>query len=222
MRASRRSVEDYQLGRSACGTIGPPGRGAWFAALWGTNMRSRFLSFMLFGALSASFVPGVAMSAPVVGLAAPTSGVTRIVINSRETISRLTFGVSGQYEKLVGTAYLEADPADPHNSIITDLDKATRNARGMVEYSTDVYILKPVDLSHGNGRLLFDVNNRCNKSFENRYNDARGAVNANDPTTADDFGDGFLMREGYTIVAAAWEGDVQAGGGRMTVKLPTA
>jgi hypothetical protein len=185
-------------------------------------MRIQLSSFLLFGTLIVSAVPGAALSAPPVAASSASGGVTRVAIDSRVTIPELTFGETGQYEKLVGRAYLEADPTDPHNSIITDIDKASRNARGMVEYSTDLYILKPVDMSRSNGILLFDVNNRGNKSFENRYNDARGTANANDPTTVDDFGDGFLMREGYTVVAAAWEGDVQPGAGRMTIELPTA
>jgi hypothetical protein len=36
--------------------------------------------------------------------------------------------------------------------VADDLDKASRNARGMVEYSADFYILKPVDVTKGNAR----------------------------------------------------------------------
>jgi hypothetical protein len=47
----------------------------------------------------------------------------------------------------------EIDPADPHNAIITDVDFAPRNARGKLEYETDIMILRPVDRSAGNHKL---------------------------------------------------------------------
>jgi hypothetical protein len=56
--------------------------------------------------------------------------------------------------------------------------------------------LKPVDMRRGNGKLLFEINNRGNKNLGNRYNDTRGVVNANDPTAPEDFGDAFILRKG--------------------------
>ena len=55
-----------------------------------------------------------------------------------------TFGIVGQYEKLVGRAYGEVDPANSRNAVIADLGLAPTNAAGKVEYSTDIYILRPV------------------------------------------------------------------------------
>ena len=66
----------------------------------------------------------------------------------------------GPYEKLRGKAYGEVDPADPRNALITDLKLAPRNARGKVEYSMDIFILKPIDLGKGNHKLILDFNNR--------------------------------------------------------------
>ena len=131
----------------------------------------------------------------------------------------MPFGATGPYEKLVGTAFLEVDPADPHNSFIQDIDKAPRNARGRVEYSTELYILKPVDLQKGNGKIFFQANNRGNKSILQQFDDAPAT---NDPSTAEDAGNGFVLREGYTLVWAGWESDVLPGQDRMTINLPTA
>jgi hypothetical protein len=58
-----------------------------------------------------------------------------------------TFGGVGTYDRLAGRAQGEVDPAHPLNAIIQDIALAPRNARGMVEYSTDVDILKPTDLA---------------------------------------------------------------------------
>ena len=39
---------------------------------------------------------------------------------------------------------------------------------------------------------------------------------------ADDAGNGFLMRQGYTIVEAGWDISAPAGGGRFTIRVPVA
>ena len=64
-------------------------------------------------------------------------------------------------------------------------------------YRTTFTILKPVDMSKGNGKILFQVINRGNKGVLATFDDAPGS---NDPTTAADVGNGFVLREGYTLV----------------------
>src|SRR5215813_14227983 len=66
----------------------------------------------------------------------------------------------GQYEKIVGKAFGELDPRDPKNAVIVDLQLAPKNSRGKVEYSFDFYILKPIDLSKGNHKMLYEPPNR--------------------------------------------------------------
>ncbi len=146
--------------------------------------------------------------------------VTRLEITRREPlVGGMPFGASGPYEKLVGTAYLEVDPGDPRNAVIQDLDLVPANAAGRVELSTDVLILKPVDMSRGNGKIFFEVNNRGDNLAFFLMQDSV-VFPANDPSTAADVGNGFLMRQGYTLVWAGWEGDVKAGNGRFTIQLP--
>jgi Alpha/beta hydrolase domain len=160
------------------------------------------------------------LPAPAALSAAAGSPVARVELTRREPLAGgMTFGTTGAYEKLVGTVHMEADPADSHNAPIQDLDRVPRNGRGMVEYSADVYILKPVDMSKGNGKILFQVINRGNKGVLATFDDAPGS---NDPTTPADVGNGFVLREGYTLVFVGWESDVLAGANRMTVALPTA
>jgi len=81
-------------------------------------------------------------------------GITRIEITCVEspTFEGRTFGSVGVYEKLVGQAFGEFDPRDPHNDEIVNIDRAPVNARGMVEYVTDFYILKPVDIGAATAR----------------------------------------------------------------------
>src|SRR5438067_875861 len=91
--------------------------------------------------------------------------ITKIIIDSVQspTFGGASFGEVGQYEKLVGRAFGELDSESALNAVITDIALAPRNARGKVEYTTDLYILKPVDAARGNKVLLFDVTNRGNK-----------------------------------------------------------
>ena len=57
--------------------------------------------------------------------------------------------------------------SQPHQlsngTIITDIGLAPKNAAGRGEFSGDFYILKPVDMRKGHGRLLCDVGNRGRK-----------------------------------------------------------
>src|SRR5205814_10181977 len=94
---------------------------------------------------------------------------------------------------------------------------APRNKNSKVEYSMDVCILKPHELSRGNGTVLYDVVNRGNKVALNLLN--LGAAGGNEPTDA---GDGFLQKEGYAVVWSGWQADVLPGNNRMTMTVPTA
>jgi hypothetical protein len=129
------------------------------------------------------------------------------------------FGAVGQYEKLVGRAYGEIDPANPKNSGIVDIQLAPSTHR-MIEYSMDIYILRPVDLQKGNHRLFFEINNRGNNLSFGQMNDS--ASGGNDPTTAADAGNGFLMRQGYTLLWSGWDITVEPGAGRFTMTVPVA
>ena len=135
--------------------------------------------------------------------AALRAEVTRVEITSRtDVLGGKSFGEVGPYEKLVGKIYFALDPQNPHNKTIVDLDKAPRNGQGKVEFSADLVVLRPKDPSRGNGVLFFDIVNRGNGLVLGSFN--RGTRSANSPPEAE-YGDGLLMREGYTIVAVGWE-----------------
>lgn len=145
--------------------------------------------------------------------------ITKIVIEKREPFAAgHEFPITGAYERLVGKAYGEVDPKDPLNKVIVNLDKAPRNPNGKVEYGVEFYLLKPMDMRRGNGTIFYEVLNRGNKGM--RFN--TGAARSNDPTTLDHAGDGFLMRQGYTLVWSAWQGDILPGNNRMTADFPVA
>jgi hypothetical protein len=93
--------------------------------------------------------------------------ITRLTLNEAPTIAfgGASFGNVGTFEKIHGRAFGELDPANPLNAVITDITLTPRNARGMVEYTVDFYILRPVNPSRGNKVMVFDVTNRGNKRF---------------------------------------------------------
>jgi hypothetical protein len=141
--------------------------------------------------------------------------VTRVEIISRaDVLDGRAFGLAGAYEKIVGRVYFAVNPGNLHNKLIVDLDKAQRNAQGEVEFSADLYLLKPKDMNKGNGSVLFEVSNRGGKGILH-------LVNGFSPATPEgEYGDGFLMREGYTVAWVGWEFDVADEGDRLKLLAP--
>jgi len=138
--------------------------------------------------------------------------VVRVEITSRADIENgKAFGNAGPYEKITGRVFFAVDPANPHNRQIVDLDKAPRNAQGEVEFSADLYLLKPKDMSKGNQSVLFEVSNRGGRGIVFLTNGREG-----------EFGDGFLMRQGYTIAWVGWEFDVSDEPTRLKLSAPVA
>lgn len=146
--------------------------------------------------------------------------ITRMILQRREAFAGgHEFPITGAYEKLTGKIYGEVDPQSRLNRIIVNLDKAPRNRRGRVEYSGDFCILKPVDMARGNGKIFFDAPNRGGKKILSFLNDAPAT---NDPTTLAHAGNGFLMRQGYTIVWCGWQGDLTPLKNWLALNVPTA
>ena len=141
--------------------------------------------------------------------------VTRIEIVSRaDILGGNSFGTVGAYEKIIGKAYFSIDPSHPRNVAIVDVDKASRDAAGHVTFSADLYVIAPKDVTRGNGVALFDVLNRGRKNIIQQFNRASQVP---DPTNEADFGDGFLMRQGYTLVWVGWQFDIPRRNGLMAL-----
>lgn len=157
------------------------------------------------------------MLAGVVLVAAPrTAGaeVTRVEITRRADVA------GSGYEKIVGTVHFALDPANPRNAVIVDLENATRGPDGRVTFSADLYVLRPKDVARANGVALIEVANRGNKGLMTYFGlSPRGGL---DPSSAADLGDGFLTRQGYTLVWVGWQFDVERDGGRVKLDAPTA
>ena len=151
--------------------------------------------------------------------------VKKIQITSRQSpaFGGYSWPGVGQYEKIVGKAFGELDPKDAKNKVIVDLQLAPRNAAGKVEYSFDFYILKPIDLSKGNHKMLYEPPNRGRKTIAalNR------GVGGNDPGSVMDatlLGNSFLMPQGYSISFSGWDASAETRGNDLstTITLPIA
>ena len=146
--------------------------------------------------------------------------LTRLVVQRKEAFAGgHEFPITGAYEKLTGMIYGEVDPNHRRNRIIINLNKAPRNRRGRVEYSGNFCILKPVDMARGNGKMFYDAPNRGSKRILGFLNDG---PEANDPTTLEHAGNGFLMRQGYTIVWRGWQGDLMPLKNWLVLNVPVA
>ena len=151
--------------------------------------------------------------------------VKKVQISTKEspTFGGYAWPGVGQYEKIVGKAFGELDPKDPKNAVIVDLQLAPKNANGKVEYSFDFYLLKPIDLSKGNHKMLYEPPNRGRKTIAalNR------GVGGQDPGSVKDaalLANSFLMPQGYSISFSGW--DASAGNSsadfNTTITLPVA
>src|SRR5262245_37481106 len=107
-------------------------------------------------------VVGAVVPAPPPAAAAAGPGVTEIRFTSveRPAFQGRVFGTVGQYEKIEGSISGAVDPNDPRNAPIADLANAPRNGQGLVEYTADFVLLRPVDLSRGNHRVVYEPTNR--------------------------------------------------------------
>lgn len=169
----------------------------------------RFMQTLLSG-LAASAALSVHLSAEV----------TRVDISRRDDVlGGRAFGSVGAYEKLRGRACYSVDTENPHNKIIFDLDKAPHDSRGRVEFCSDLLVIRPKDATKGNGVVFFDVVNRGNLELLSTFNHATGSA---DPTTEADYGDGLLMREGFTLAFVGWQFDVPKNTKRLGFDPPIA
>ena len=127
------------------------------------------------------------------------------VVDRADVLDGRSFGKTGPYEKISARAWFVLDPAKAANAAIRDLGLAQTNADGKVEFAADVYILKPRDPARANGAVLMEVPNRGGKAMLNRFCYGHSAT---DPSREEDFGDKWLLEEGYTLVWVGWQWDV--------------
>ena len=121
--------------------------------------------------------------------------VTRLEITSKESYG--TFR-PGEYVLWKGKLHGELSPKEA----IPDIDKVKTNARGMVEYASDIVLLMPATPSKGNGTLIVDVPNRGRVYGVALYNSPHDEP-FESGTLAQ--GTGFLEDHGFALAEVGWE-----------------
>jgi len=151
----------------------------------------------------------VALAALLSTLTLPAgAAVTRVEVLERAPLEGgRPFGSVGPYERLAGRVHFALDPRTPANRAVVDLDHAPRGRDGRVEFSADFELLTPADLTRANGTLLYDVNNRGNRTASGMF---EGGA------------DGFLKRRGYVVLSSGWIAELLPGGGRLRLDAPIA
>lgn len=108
------------------------------------------------------------------------------------------------YERLSGKIHFAVDPKLAANQIVADISLAPLNGKGLVEFSSDLLVMRPKDPSKGNGTALVDIPNRGTRTMLNLFN----LENGRDFKRAEDFGDPLLFEQGFTLVWIGWEWDL--------------
>jgi len=163
----------------------------------------------------------------VAAFAGPASAVVLgLEITKREPVlGGKAFGQAGAYEMIEGEVRFGFDPQSEANARVSDIALAPRNADGLVEATADFVVLQPVDPAKRRGMGLFDVPNRGRRLGLAALN--RSALDLTSAATLDaakpaDWGDGFLMEEGLTVLWVGWQSDAPDFPGSMRLRVPVA
>jgi hypothetical protein len=134
--------------------------------------------------------------------------VTRLEIQKREPYAGgKVYGERGSYEKLTGVVHFALQLPSVENLKVRDLGYVDPNDWGDVEFWADFEILVPKDLTQANGAILYEVNNRGNKTA---------------PGIFDGGADDFLLRQGFIVVWSGWIAEVLPEEGKFKMWAPTA
>jgi hypothetical protein len=126
------------------------------------------------------------------------------VIDRKPYLDGKVFPGVGAYEVIRGRAWFKLDPNEKANARIVDLKYAPRDRNGDVEFSTDFVLLRPTKTI--DSTLIYDVNNR-GYQISDKFNYVLA------PSKQGPFSNtGFLQRNGFTVLASAWQWDVKPEG----------
>jgi Alpha/beta hydrolase domain len=145
--------------------------------------------------MNLTFRAALAIAFTLVGSAAQAR-VVRLEITSKQPYGSFR---SGEYVRWDGRIIGELAPLP---DAIPDLEKASRNAKGMVEYAARIILFMPADPTVGNGALLVDVPNRGKAYAHALYNSPRQLPYQSGNLDA---GTGFLEDNGFSTAEIYWE-----------------
>jgi hypothetical protein len=122
-----------------------------------------------------------------------SADVVRVEIRSRED--------AGTHQRLTGRVFFEIDPSLPANQAIADIALAPRNARGRVEFSSDLLVYVPKRADRARGTVFLEIMNRGREQ-------SLGLLGAE-----------FALEQGFTVAFLGWQFDVTDG---LALQAPVA
>ena len=143
------------------------------------------------------------------------AGLAHAAVTRVEVADRTDLPIAN-YEQITGKVYFAVDPKLPANRTIADIDLAPKNAKGLVEFSSDLIVLRPKDAAKSNGTALLEISNRGNRGMLGMFD----LNNGRQLRTKEDFGDPLLFDQGFTLVWVGWEFDVPDRAGLMHLYAP--
>jgi hypothetical protein len=129
------------------------------------------------------------------------------------------------YELIAGKVFFGFDPANPVNARVTDIRLAPVGESGLVEAHSDFVALQPINPAKRSGTALVDVPNRGRRLALGGFNRVQKGYDSPAtlaPENPADWGDGFLMSQGLTILWVGWQADVPNFPGSMGLRVPRA
>ncbi len=148
------------------------------------------------------------------------AAVVAVKIESRvDVLQGKAFGTAGAYEKIEGLVTFAFDPESIANEKIVDLNLTPRNMDGHVKATANFMVLQPKDPAKARGLGILEVSNRGGKALLPYFN---AGVYTNNPEQEQDFGDGLLLRQGYTLMWVGWQWDVPPAAKALQLAVPIA
>lgn len=151
----------------------------------------------------------------ILTLGALFATLTHAAVTRVEVTEHADLPIAG-YERAAGKLHFALDPKLAANRAIVDLALAPKNAQGLVEFSADFLVFRAKDAAKSNGTALFEIVNRGRGQMWSALNTG---ANGN-MRTLKDFGDNFLLSQGFTIVWIGWQWDVVSQSGTFKVYAP--
>jgi len=122
------------------------------------------------------------------------------IISRTDVLHSTPFGNAGPYERIKGKVRFALPVVNRHNLRIVDLSNAVNLKNGEVEFTSDFIAVRPQDTRKGNGSMILEVPNRGRGRI-------LSLVDGGDWDLANDAGDSWLLRNGFTIVTLGWQWD---------------
>jgi hypothetical protein len=141
---------------------------------------------------------------------AASAEVVRIDVHRRDDV--------GTHERVIARVHYAVDPKLPVNAAIADISFAPTNAEGRVEFEGDLLLFLPEPSVAARGTVFLEVVNRGRDQSLGLMSAAR-----QDSLAPEDWnlGDGFLLKQGFTVAFLGWQFDVRRGEG-LALEVPTA